>query len=470
MSDNLEQISDDIEAELPANDEDWDVINDEDEDGEELVVKKPGGREEYFETAVGKERVILVGVTQQPQQRAYETDDHLDELEMLVETAGGEVVSKVFQKRSSINVKTFIGKGKVEILGELCKDQDVHTVVFDDDLSPGQQRNLETALETKILDRTALILDIFALHARTRESKTQVELAQLEYILPRLSGMWTHLSKQYGGMGTKGPGETQIETDRRMVRDRITHLQQNLAKISRQRETQRKSRDEETKVALVGYTNVGKSTLLNIFTDADVLAENKLFATLDSTVRAYELNGKALLLTDTVGFIRKLPTKLVASFKSTLEEVTESDIIIHVVDCSHPGYENQMTVVQDTLKELKADDKPTIVVFNKVDLLESESAMAQIQAKYPQGVLISAARGMNLGKVEQALQTILDESIARHTIKIAPPDFKLLAEFHTTAQVSGEKFEEDHILLDIEIKPEHMERLQKLYPGSITIQ
>jgi GTP-binding protein HflX len=447
--------------------EDWDELTlegfNEDEDREHE-------RDRMFETAQGVELVILVGVSQPPSQMPYETDEHLEELEMLVDTAGGEVVGKVYQSRSSINTTTFIGKGKVQILKDLCEDEGVNTVVFDDDLSPRQQRNLEEDLNRKVVDRTALILDIFAQHAKTKEAKTQVELAQLEYVLPRLTGMWTHLSKQYGGIRTKGPGETQIETDRRLVRDRIAHLKDKLEQIHKQRLTQRKSRQDVTKVALVGYTNVGKSTLLNILTDAGVLAENKLFATLDSTVRAYELNGRTLLLTDTVGFIRKLPTKLVASFKSTLLEVTDADIIVHVVDCTHPIYKQQMAVVRDTLKELDAGDKPTITVFNKVDLIESPGALQQLQSEHQNGVFISAERGMNLGELQSALQRILDEAIKRITVRISPPDFKLAAEFHTDANVLSETYEDDSIVIQAEIKPELLNRLSKLYPESLTIE
>ncbi len=457
------EIRENAEQPLPVTHWDGELI----EDGPEEEHRE---RERLHETAKGVERVILVGVARPPSQMMYETDEHLEELEMLVETAGGEVITKVFQNRSSISVTTFIGKGKAEELVRFCEDEKINTVIFDDDLSPVQQRNLERMLERKVLDRTALILDIFALHARSKEAKTQVELAQLEYMLPRLTRMWTHLSKQYGGIGTKGPGETQIETDRRIVRDRINRLKDTLEQIHKQRLTQRKTRTGTPKVALVGYTNVGKSTLLNILTDAGVLAENMLFATLDATVRQYELNGKALLLSDTVGFIRKLPTRLIASFKSTLLEVTEADIILHIVDASHPLFEHQMHVVQETLKELGAHEKPAVLVFNKVDALDSPGALQQLKAKYPQGVFISAARGINLGELEEALQTILDESIRKVTAVISPPDYKLMAELHSLSGILSERYEENSIHVECEIKPQTLNRLLKLYPGILQVE
>ena len=455
-------------------DDDSEAFNDEpyfeepvEEEEEERKYVKPSER--VFDTARKTERVILVGVSRPPSQMRFETDAHLDELELLTETAGAEVVEKIYQNRSSISVTTFIGKGKAEFLAQRCEDLDVQTVIFDDDLSPVQQRNLERSLNRKVLDRTALILDIFALHARSNAAKTQVELAQLQYMLPRLTRMWTHLSKQYGGIGTKGPGETQIETDRRIVRDRIAHLKEKLERIDRQRATQRKGRTNITRVSLVGYTNVGKSTLLNMLTGSDVLVEDKLFATLDSTVRAVDIEGRELLVSDTVGFIRKLPTRLIASFKSTLDEVVEADIILHVVDVSHPYFKEQIEVVRDTLKELHVDEKPTIMVFNKIDRLESPGAMSGLKSEYPYSVFISAARGINVTELKAAILLMAEEQHREKEFEIRPPDFSLSAEFHRVARIVEEKYEEDHIRIRCVIPADVEQRLLKVYADRLRV-
>lgn len=321
---------------------------------------------EPFETAKEQETAVLVGVinaTQDDQQ----VKEYLDELAFLVQTAGAEPVKYYVQRIAKPDPRTFIGKGKLEEIEAFVKENDVDLVVFDDELSPSQLRNIEKVTGRKILDRNTLILDIFAARARTAHAKTQVELAQYQYLLPRLAGMWTHLEKQRGGIGMKGPGETEIETDRRIVRDKIALLKEKLKLIDRQMATQRKSRGEMIRVALVGYTNVGKSTLMNLLSKSEVFAENKLFATLDTTVRKVVIENLPFLLSDTVGFIRKLPTHLVESFKSTLDEVREADILVHVVDISHSGFEEQIDVVNQTLKDIKAIDKPTILVFNKID-------------------------------------------------------------------------------------------------------
>jgi GTP-binding protein HflX len=286
-------------------------------------------------------------------------------------------------------------------------------------------------------------------------------------MLPRLTRLWTHLSKQYGGIRTKGPGETQIETDRRIVRDRISHLKGKLEKIARQRETQRKGRKDVLRVALVGYTNVGKSTLLNILTGSDVLVEDKLFATLDSTVRAVPIGRSTVLFTDTVGFIRKLPTKLVASFKSTLDEVVEADIVLHIVDVSHPMFLEQMDVVFETLRDIKADGKPSITVFNKVDKLEEPGSLAGLKERFPNAIPISAARGMNLGELLSAIQRFAED---RHSIRIftiRPPDYKIRAEFHREADVKSEEFEEHFIRISCDIPPEMAERMLKSHAGHL---
>jgi len=437
------------------------------EEEEKRVYVKPSER--MFETATSAERAILVGVSRPPSQMRYETDEHLEELELLSETAGAEVVEKIYQNRSTISVTTFVGKGKAEFLAERCEELNIQSVIFDDDLSPVQQRNLERKIERKVLDRTSLILDIFAMHARSNAAKTQVELAQLEYMLPRLTRMWTHLSKQYGGIGTKGPGETQIETDRRIVRDRIAHLKEKLGRIDRQRATQRKNRSDVTRVSLVGYTNVGKSTLLNMLTGSDVLVEDMLFATLDSTVRAVDIEGHDVLFSDTVGFIRKLPTRLIASFKSTLDEVVEADIILHVVDVAHPYFKDQIDVVRDTLKELGAEEKPTIMVFNKIDQMENTGFMATLKSEYPYAVFISAARGINIGELKAAVLLMLEEQHRDKTFEIRPPDFAIAAEFHRLARIVEEKYEEDFIQVRCVIPPDAEQRLLSVHEGKVTL-
>ncbi|MBP9991064.1 MAG: GTPase HflX [Bacteroidales bacterium] len=317
-------------------------------------------------TAPIPEKAILVSVC--PANDTMEhTEECLNELAFLLDTAGGIAVKQVIQKLDRPDTKTYIGSGKLEEVIEYKNALDADFIVFDDELSPAQLRNLERAFNCRILDRTTLILDIFAKRARTSIAKTQVELAQLQYMLPRLTRMWTHLERQRGGIGMRGPGESQIETDRRLITEKIVLLKQKLASIDKQKVLQRKNRESLVRVALVGYTNVGKSTLLNLLSKSDVFAENKLFATLDTTVRKVVIDNLPFLLTDTVGFIRKLPHGLVESFKSTLDEVCEADVLMHVVDISHPNYEEQIASVNKTLEEIGAVDKPTIMVFNKID-------------------------------------------------------------------------------------------------------
>lgn len=319
-----------------------------------------------IETAVKPDRTILVSVCTQ-NQTMERTQEYLNELAFLLETAGG-ISEKVFiQKLERPDVRTYVGKGKLEEIKEAVDALEADFVLFDDELTPSQLRNLEKELKVRILDRTTLILDIFAKRARTSTARTQVELAQYQYMLPRLTRMWTHLERQRGGIGMRGPGETQIETDRRIILDKISQLKEKLNSIDKQKTLQRKNRESLVRVALVGYTNVGKSTLMNILSKSDVFAENKLFATLDTTVRKVVIENLPFLLTDTVGFIRKLPHNLVESFKSTLDEVREADFLIHVVDISHPDHEEQINEVNKTLAEIGADDKPTLMVFNKTD-------------------------------------------------------------------------------------------------------
>ena len=318
------------------------------------------------------EKVVLVGVITQ-NQNEEKSKEYLDELEFLALTAGGEVQKRFTQKLAIPNTKTYIGAGKLEEIKDYITANAIDTVIFDDELSPSQLRNIERVLDCKILDRTNLILDIFAQRAQTSYAKTQVELAQCQYLLPRLTRMWTHLERQKGGIGMRGPGETEIETDRRIIRDKITLLRKKLAKIDRQMAVQRKNRGKMVRAALVGYTNVGKSTLMNVISKSDVFAENKLFATLDTTVRKVVIKNIPFLLTDTVGFIRKLPTQLVESFKSTLDEVREADLLIHVVDISHKNFEDHIESVNKILAEINSKDKPTLMVFNKIDAYQNET-------------------------------------------------------------------------------------------------
>jgi GTPase len=312
------------------------------------------------------EKTIVVGIITQNQSED-KLNEYLDELDFLTYTAGGEVVKRFSQKMDKPNPKTFLGSGKIEEISYYIKEHSISTVIFDDELSPSQQKNISKILDCKVLDRTHLILDIFAQRAETSYARTQVELAQCIYLLPRLSGMWTHLERQKGGIGMRGPGETEIETDRRIVRDRIALLKEKIKTIDRQQSIQRSNRGSMVRVALVGYTNVGKSTLMNAVGKSDVFVENKLFATLDTTVRKVVIKNLPFLLSDTVGFIRKLPTQLVDSFKSTLDEVREADLLLHVVDISHPEFEEHIASVNKILLDIKSADKQTIMVFNKID-------------------------------------------------------------------------------------------------------
>ncbi len=319
-----------------------------------------------LETVPNTETAVIVGLINQGQDEK-QVKEYLDELEFLVDTAGAKVLKRFTQKLDFPNKATFVGSGKLDEIGNYIKVIEADTVIFDDELSPTQLRNIEKILECKILDRTNLILDIFAKRAQTAHAKTQVELAQYKYMLPRLTRLWTHLERQRGGIGMRGPGESQIETDRRIILDKIARLKLQLKKIDKQKSTQRKNRGQMVRVALVGYTNVGKSTIMNMMAKSEVFAENKLFATLDTTVRKVVIGNLPFLLADTVGFIRKLPHDLVESFKSTLDEVREADILLHIVDISHPGFEKQIETVDSTLEEIKAGDKPTMYIFNKID-------------------------------------------------------------------------------------------------------
>ena len=356
---------------------------------------------------ISYEKAVLIGVINSAQNEST-VKDYLNELTFLTETAGG-VVSKTFiQKVDSPNPKTFIGSGKIIEIQNYCKHNNIGSVIFDDELSPTQQLNLEKILKAKIIDRTGLILDIFAQRATTSYAKNQVELAQYQYLMPRLKGLWTHLERQKGGIGMRGPGETEIETDRRIVRDRISLLKKKLSNIDKQMSVQRGNRGSLVRVALVGYTNVGKSTLMNLITKSDVFAENKLFATLDTTVRKMVIRNLPFLVTDTVGFIRKLPTQLIESFKSTLNEITESDLLLHIVDISHPNYEEHIDSVNEILGQIDSIDKPLILVYNKIDSLENHSFIELNKSDKKE--YISAQKKININQ--------LKEKIFKHVRKI----------------------------------------------------
>jgi len=371
------------------------------------------------------EKAVIVGVSRGDQDIST-TNEYLDELEFLASTAGAKTVKRFVQKLQHPDRKYFVGKGKLEEIKEFIEEEDINLVLFDDDLTGKQQNLIEKELKRKIVDRSTLILDIFASRAQTAQAKTQVELAQMQYLLPRLRGLWTHLERQRGGIGMRGPGEQEIETDRRIVRDKVTLLKNRLEKIDQQNQTQRKNRGEFIRVALVGYTNVGKSTLMNLLSKSEVFAEDKLFATLDTTVRKVVLERTPFLMSDTVGFIRKLPHHLIESFKSTLDEVRESDILVHVVDIAHPQFEDHLITVQKTLKDLEVIDKPTILVFNKMDLfrqrtyddLVNEEAKEEIESELKEhlanrfdnvNVFISAHTKENIEELREKLKTMVRE-------------------------------------------------------------
>ncbi|MBT8379505.1 MAG: GTPase HflX [Ignavibacteria bacterium] len=409
------------------------------------------------------ERAMLVALQTKKQSREL-VEEHLSELEELSNTAGAESIFKIVQSKSSIDPAFYIGKGKAEELAMLIELNDINLVIFDDDLTPVQVRNLEKLFNRKIVDRSGLILDIFASRAKTREAKTQVELAQLEYMLPRLTRAWTHLSKQYGGIGTKGPGETQIETDRRLIRTRISHLKKKLKGIETERETQSKGRKDFVRISIAGYTNAGKSTLFNLLTNADVFAEDKLFATLDSTTRTINFNSKEkILISDTVGFIRKLPPNLVASFKSTLNEVRYADLILHVIDLSHQYYEDHLKVVEETLKEFGSEHKREIKVFNKVDLIEDKSKMEYVRNTYADSVVISAQKGINIISLMKMIENILGESVVEDEIELGIEQTKLASQIHELAEVTSVKYDHDTVLFKFKANQEVAEKIKKLF-------
>ncbi|WP_421773635.1 GTPase HflX [Gracilimonas sp.] len=409
---------------------------------------------------IERERVVLVGLYG-PETTRFQAEEYLDELELLADTAGGITVEKVLQNKTHPDPSTYIGKGKLNELKRIMGEERIDTVIFDDDLSPTQIRNVEKGTDAKVLDRSSLILDIFAARAKTAAAKTQVELAQLEYLLPRLTRYWTHLSRQKGGIGTKGPGETQIETDRRLIGRRISVLKEKLEKLSKQRTTQRKGREGMNRISLVGYTNAGKSTLMNALTETGVFAEDRLFATLDSTVRRHELENHSVLLSDTVGFIRKLPHNLVESFKSTLDEVREADILLHVVDASSKMAQEYIEVVEETLEEIEATNKRTILVFNKVDKMDAYQ-VADMKRMYPNAVFVSAEQRIGLKELENSIEEMIELDYSRHTLQIPVSKYKAVAFIHENANVEEETYEGTEVELTFSIAKKDFKQLSHL--------
>ena len=394
----------------------------------------------YTHSDTFKERAILAGVIL-PGTSRWEVEESLEELALLADTAGAVVVDQITQSLPRLQAATYIGQGKVQQLKSLVGNHQADLIIFDDDLSTVQLRNLEKSLKCKLVDRSGLILDIFAGRARTATAKTQVELAQLEYMMTRLTRQWTHLSRQKGGIGTKGPGETQIETDRRLIGKRISLLKKRLSQIDKQRQTQRKGRETLFRISLVGYTNAGKSTLMNALSDSKVHAEDRLFATLDATTRTVELQpNKPVLLTDTVGFIRKLPHRLIESFKSTLDEVRESDILLHVVDARHQRYEDHITVVNQTLAELGCRDKPVLMVFNKIDALPDKEVVQALRKQYPDAAFVSGLRGIGLDTLKEQLLALIERDFVERVAYLPVAEAKTVAYIHNVTEILDETY------------------------------
>ena len=421
----------------------------------------------FFSTNKERERAaVVVLIRSNKESSRREASEHLDELVQLADTAGADVLLRMTQEKALPDGATYLGKGKVEELKKHAEMLSLQLVIFDDDLSPVQVRNLETELGVKVLDRSGLILDIFASRARTSEAKTQIELAQLEYFLPRLTRQWTHLSKQYGGIGTKGPGETQIETDRRLINTRIAKLKDKLRGIERQQQTRREgSADELARVALVGYTNAGKSSLLNTISAGEVFVEDRLFATLDATTRAVGLShGRKILLTDTVGFIRKLPPKLIASFRTTLAEVELADILLHVVDVNHSDLDDHIAVVEQTLESLNAHGKPVIMVFNKTDLVPKEDRhkFEELKGHYKHCVFISASKGVGITALKEEIEKVIGESSSEMTVVVPLDHFEIASRLHELAEVKDRKFGDTSVTMTLSVHHRNLERVERL--------
>ena len=410
-----------------------------------------------------RERALLIGLEKDGVSK-WDLHDSLDELRELANSAGAEVVDTVTQKLQKPTAPYYIGRGKAESIKESCQDQQVTSVIFDDELSPAQGRNLENLIARKVLDRTQLILDIFAQRARSREGRLQIELAQLQYLLPRLTRMWHHLSRQTGGIGTRGPGETQLEVDRRRVQERIARLERELESVRKTRAIQRQGRKRHQwpVAAVVGYTNAGKSTLLNLLTGADVVAEDKLFATLDPTTRSLVLpNKQRVLLTDTVGFLRKLPHTLIESFKATLEEVSEADLLIHIADLSHHRVDEQMEAVDRVIKELDAYGKQTLIVFNKIDNLPNREVVDSYLQRFPGSVAISARTGEGVNKLVEALEGALSSWRLRSRFRIPANESALIAEIHRVGHVLELRYEGSDGLIVAHVPPDLAQKLER---------
>ncbi|MGZ5005861.1 MAG: GTPase HflX [Chthoniobacterales bacterium] len=407
------------------------------------------------------ERALLVGLEQDGVSK-WDLADSMDELRELANSAGAQVVNTVTQKLEKPTAPYYIGKGKAELIKESFQDQPVTSVIFDNELSPAQGRNLENLFSRKVLDRTQLILDIFAQRARSREGRLQIELAQLQYLLPRLTRMWTHLSRQTGGIGMRGPGETQLEVDRRRVQERIARLERDLAGVRKVRSVQREGRRRHQWPvgSVVGYTNAGKSTLLNLLTGADVVAENRLFATLDPTTRSFTLpNKQRMLLTDTVGFLRNLPHTLIESFKATLEEVNEADLLIHVVDLSHPRVDEHIVAVNSVLKELDAYGKQTLLVFNKIDAVENPAIVASYLERFPRSVAISARTGEGVSTLVQALQEEVSAWRLNLRFRVPLTESSLIAEIHRVGHVLELHYEGESAVITAHVPPKLEQKL-----------
>lgn len=425
-----------------------------------------------LETRKEIEKTVLVYFSVKDGKNSYDHIQSLNELSSLAETAGAEVVKSFYQFSSSYDSRYMIGKGKVKEIAEYVEEHGISLVIFENELTYTHLRNLEQEIKCKILDKSKLILDIFANNAKTAQAKLQVELAQLEYSLPRLTRQWTHLSKQYGGIGTKGPGETQIETDRRLIKKRISVLKEKLEKINVQRKTQADERKNFIRLSLVGYTNVGKSTLLNLLTASDVYVENKLFATLDTSTRVLNIKTKdtesviskfpkKVLISDTVGFIKNLPHNLIESFKSTLSEVVESDLLLHVVDVSNGNFEEQINVVNETLEEIGAKGKPILFVFNKVDILENKEMIKGLSQKHKDSVFISAKKGINAAALIVKVKEMLTHDTKETVIKLKPHDYKGLSTLYGSSEIRDVKYLKTGIKVTIKTKPSGKKHLEK---------
>ncbi|MFZ5516293.1 MAG: GTPase HflX [Candidatus Zhuqueibacterota bacterium] len=419
-----------------------------------------------------KERAIVVGMVLGKQDREL-VEEYLDELALLADTAGAEVVVRVVQERNVIDPATFIGKGKAEELAALVSDYSCDVIIFDDDLSPAQMKNLEAICDIKVLDRSGIILDIFSRRAKTREAKTQVELAQLQYLLPRLTRRWTHLSRQTSGagIGLRGPGETQLEVDRRLIRKRITHLSRDLEKIGKQRSNRRRRRKDLFNVALFGYTNVGKSTLMNALTTADVFVEDRLFATLDPTVRILNHGGThKILLIDTVGFVRKLPHDLVASFKSTLEETIDADLLVHVIDASHKHFRDQMEVINGVIRDLHIEDRPMIPVFNKIDLVEDKNLLGELKAEFEKGHFVSARRGMFIEDLKKEIIRIAREQSLTVKFRVDPSKQHQISSIYSWTKVLSWEINDGFIEIEIQFPANLKNRYDQLIEHGIIVE